>query len=427
MKTLFLPAMHFDSTLKSSTRCLLLLCVVFFSVGGLGYLLFEQYETQLGALSRVDVAVEQQAVLTAQIEADQVDLLSFVALVSVVFSYLVVGHYLRVRQVAAMLRADCEALARGDLALSPRASPGADEWGVLAGEIQVVSCEFQRVLTSVSEMAAEVHDAARELNKLSQREADNASQQSGAVANIASAIQQTSASTAQIVEKTAAMTDVAEQSNQQAVTGGKVVEEAIGAIQEVSETVQIASAQVDNLGQSSARINTIIEVIQTISAQTNLLALNAAIEAARAGEHGRGFAVVSDEVRQLATRTHEATDEVREMVDTVQAEIQHIVDSIKSTHLLVNRGVTLVNTAGENLEGIQAGVTTTLGATQEISLVVKEQNLATQEIAASVERINAMVADNSADIADASATASYLEQLSKRMLDTSPGLVEQEG
>jgi len=276
-------------------------------------------------------------------------------------------------------------------------------------------------------MAAEVHDAARELNKLSQREADNASQQSGAVANIASAIQQTSASTAQIVEKTAAMTDVAEQSNQQAVTGGKVVEEAIGAIQEVSETVQIASAQVDNLGQSSARINTIIEVIQTISAQTNLLALNAAIEAARAGEHGRGFAVVSDEVRQLATRTHEATDEVREMVDTVQAEIQHIVDSIKSTHLLVNRGVTLVNTAGENLEGIQAGVTTTLGATQEISLVVKEQNLATQEIAASVERINAMVADNSADIADASATASYLEQLSKRMLDTSPGLVEQEG
>ena len=421
MNALFLPAVRFDSMLGSGTRLVLLLSLMLFSVATLGYLLSEQYDDKLRSVQHSDVAAEQQALLQAEIQADKADLITFVTLLSLLFVYLVVGQFLRARQDAARLRAACQALARGEFDLSPPAHKSVDEWGVLEEDIQTVSREFQRRLISVTEMAAEVYDAAGELNKLSRREAENASQQSGAVANIASAIQQTSASTEQIVEKTTAMTDVAEQSSQQAEVGGGVVKEAIKAIREVSETVSIASTQVDNLGQSSARINNIIEVIQDIAAQTNLLALNAAIEAARAGEHGRGFAVVSDEVRQLATRTHEATDEVREMIDTVQAEITHIVESIKNTHLLVDQGVTLVNTAGENLDGIQAGVTTTLAATQEISLVVREQNLATQEIAASVETINTMVADNSVDIADASATASYLEALSGRMLTASPG------
>ncbi len=419
MKALFLPAIRFDAMLQSGTRLLLLVSLMLFSVGALGYLLAEQYDERAVALQQREMPQQQRAVLSAEVETQRAELVGFVAAVSLLFVYLAVGQFLRAREAAAQLRSACHSLARGELSLQPVARRNMDEWGALQADVETVAREFQRILTSVTEMAAEVHDAAGELNKLSQREAESANQQSGAVANIASAIQQTSASTAQIVEKTTAMNEVAEQSSRQAQSGAEVVRDAIGAIREVSETVTLASTQVDNLGQSSARINNIIEVIQDIAAQTNLLALNAAIEAARAGEHGRGFAVVSDEVRQLATRTHEATDEVREMIDTVQAEITRIVESIKNTHLLVDRGVTLVNTAGENLDGIQAGVSTTLEATQEISHVVREQNQATQEIAASVESINAMVAENSIDIADASATAAYLEQLSGRMLGPS--------
>ncbi|HEY9192338.1 MAG TPA: methyl-accepting chemotaxis protein, partial [Methyloversatilis sp.] len=164
----------------------------------------------------------------------------------------------------------------------------------------------------------------------------------------------------------------------------------------LAETVSQASAQVELLGSQSEEISRITGVIRDIADQTNLLALNAAIEAARAGEQGRGFAVVADEVRKLAERTGQATQEISGMVVAIQDRTQMAVGGMREGAGLVSDGVLLVREVQEALQEIKGQMGRTLCMVNDISHSSEEQRNAMVTMAQSVERVSSMTDQNMA-------------------------------
>ncbi|WP_442961833.1 methyl-accepting chemotaxis protein [Pseudomonas sp. BMS12] len=148
---------------------------------------------------------------------------------------------------------------------------------------------------------------------------------------------------------------ISRQTDDSANKGAAVVSQTVEVMQRIARQVQEASDGIEALGKQSQLISTIMQTIRGIADQTNLLALNAAIEAARAGEQGRGFAVVADEVRQLAGRTSQATEEIVEVVQKNQNLAQEAVDSMASSRQQAEQGLNLANEAGAVIVEIQEG------------------------------------------------------------------------
>jgi methyl-accepting chemotaxis protein len=175
---------------------------------------------------------------------------------------------------------------------------------------------------------------------------------------------------------------------------------------------------ITSLGEQSHQISNIVMVIKEIADQTNLLALNAAIEAARAGEQGRGFAVVADEVRKLAERTTQSTQEIAAMIQSIQAGTDNAVAGMSEGSTRVNEGVRMVGRAGSSMELIQDGVQKVLAAIGDISASLREQNASSNQIARNVEGIARMTDETSTIVRDVAASADQLEQLAAALKDS---------
>jgi len=200
-------------------------------------------------------------------------------------------------------------------------------------------------------------------------------------------------------------------SGRQSAEGGAVIQETLGSMQRIADTVQGAAAQIAELGQHSDQISSIVNVIKEIADQTNLLALNAAIEAARAGEQGRGFAVVADEVRLLAQRTANSTQEITEMIKKIQLGTRNAVSNMEIGVQQVNGGVEQASQAGDAIVAIRQASGRVVDVVDQISLALREQTVASQDVARNVERIAQMSMQNSEAVADTSRTAQGLQQL----------------
>lgn len=165
----------------------------------------------------------------------------------------------------------------------------------------------------------------------------------------------------------------------------------------------------DSLGQQSKQVTTIVQVISDIANQTNLLALNASIEAARAGEQGRGFAIVADEVKKLATRTSEATIEIRGIVGTIQQEIEQTFHCMQDTSTQMKQSSTLSDDASLAMGTIQKDIVTLVAKLSEIACATEEQASSSTLIARNVEEINDMARDNNNAVAKATVAVDDLE------------------
>ncbi len=291
-----------------------------------------------------------------------------------------------------------------------------DELGSLGKWFNLFVVKIHGVMVTVAEASNEVAAAATEIAASSDQMAMGMSEQTSQVTQISAAVEEMSASVVEVARKSADAARNAEESGRVAGEGGDVVKDTIAGMEAISEAVKAGAACVEELGKRGDQIGEIIEVINDIADQTNLLALNAAIEAARAGEHGRGFAVVADEVRKLADRTTQATEEIGQSIKAIQNETGQAVQQMSVGTDQVDVGVRKATEAGESLNRIVTSAREVAGMIQTIAAAAEEQSATSEEVSRNVESIATVTRQSSEGTTQAAQAAQSLsakaEQLS---------------
>jgi methyl-accepting chemotaxis protein len=290
-----------------------------------------------------------------------------------------------------------------------------DEIGQTARAFNDLMSRLQTIFSQVHESVDGIVAASKALSISSTRIANSSANQSESTSAMAADVEQVTVSISHISENAHEALRISGESGELSVQGGKTIHSAATEMLQIAATVRETSGTIENLGQQSKHISSIAKVIHEIADQTNLLALNAAIEAARAGEQGRGFAVVADEVRKLAERTANATQEITKMISAIQNTASLAVTSMSKAGSQVDTGVLLAQQAGNAINQIQEKSKQVLTMVSEISNALKEQSSASNDIASHIEKVAQMTEENSSATSATASESSNLVQLADTM------------
>ncbi len=253
------------------------------------------------------------------------------------------------RQVIRLLD-DVEGAARGDLTV--KAEVTADVLGAVADSFNLTIDSLRQIVQQVQVAAVQVNQSSTESEAFARRLSSDALSQAEELAVTVNSVQMMTASIKRVAESARESEEVARTASATALRGGEAVERTVAGIQEIRETVAESTRKVKRLAESSQQISQIVSVISQIASRTNLLALNASIEAARAGESGKGFAIVADEVRQLADRSAKALKEIEHIVLQIQSETGSVMAAMEQGTQQVIAGTKLAEQAKRSLDDI---------------------------------------------------------------------------
>ena len=293
-----------------------------------------------------------------------------------------------------------------------------DEIGQTAHSFNDLMANLQNAFRQVHEGIERVADSSHSLSASSTQVANGSVNQSAANSAMAETVEQVIVSIAHVSEGAREALKISTSSGELSERGGEIIIRAAEEMRKIADTVRQTSMSIENLGEQSTRISSIVKVINEIADQTNLLALNAAIEAARAGEQGRGFAVVADEVRKLAERTTQSTQEVTQMIETIQQASLAAVAGMNATVGQVDGGVTLAQQAGDAINQIKLESSQVLRTVSDISAALEEQSKASNEIADHIKKVTHLTVENSHAAEQTANAAGQLAQLSDDMTAT---------
>lgn len=307
-------------------------------------------------------------------------------------------------------------IAAGNLAMTVVTKP--NDSGSMLAAMREMQARLKEMIAGILADADQVSSTATELAAASSQVAESSRQQSEAASSMAAAVEEMTVSIEQVSENAHEARTLSRRSGKLSEQGAGVIQNAAAEMSQISDSVKESSQIIAALEQQSGEISAIVNVIKEIADQTNLLALNAAIEAARAGEQGRGFAVVADEVRKLAERTSKSTQEIAGMIEKIQGGTHSAFASMEGGVARVSNGVTLANEAAGSITQIKTEAARVVQVVGDISNSLKEQSVASNDIAKNVEKIAQMSEENSAAVQETANAARHLEQLAASMQNT---------
>jgi len=302
----------------------------------------------------------------------------------------------------------------GDLTIELPAD-SEDEIGQLRKSINNYIRELRDTITMLAKDVKILSSVANELQQSSDEQNEHSNTQLKESIYVSDAMNEMTASAREVANLTGGAAGAAQDAEEAATKGKDVVSHTVQSINVLAEEVENTSHVISTLQQNSDNIGSVLDVIRSVAEQTNLLALNAAIEAARAGEQGRGFAVVADEVRTLASRTQQSTEEIQQIILQLQTDSSHAVKAMEKGRSQAQVSVSQAAKAGESLEAITNAVTMIRDMNSQIASAAEEQTMRSEEVKRNVEKINE-VTELSTQIAERTSSVSgHLIQIVDRL------------
>jgi len=281
-------------------------------------------------------------------------------------------------------------IADGDMAGEPLTVKGKDELSDLTSAINQMSSSLSDLVQKTADSMVEASKGTNKILVANQEMASGINVQTAQMEQIAAAVEELSNSSLEVASNCVSASDSSTKALELAKSGDSIVQNTLAQMVLIKGAFDDSSTAITSLSQQSKEIEDILSVIKGIADQTNLLALNAAIEAARAGEQGRGFAVVADEVRQLAGRTTEATSEVEGAIESMRRETENAVSMMVEGSIKVEQGVEMTNDAASALGNIITSVDNVVEQIQAIAATAEEQSMTTIEVAQNTESVSSV-------------------------------------
>ena len=321
--------------------------------------------------------------------------------------------WLITQQIITPLRLTLSAAARiakGDLSQDLEVGRR-DEMGMLQRSMQDMTLSLRQLISGISDGVTQIASAAEQLSAVTAQTSVGVTSQKDETDCVATAMNQMTSTVMEVARNAEEASEAARHADQQARDGDKVVNDAIAQIERLALEVNNSTEAMGKLKLESDKIGGVLDVIKSVSQQTNLLALNAAIEAARAGEAGRGFAVVADEVRGLAQRTQESTEEIEVLIAALQSGTQQVVMTLDASRTLTDSSVELSRQAGSALGHITRTVSTIQAMNQQIAAAGEEQSSVAEQINRSVLNVRDVSEQTAASSEETAASSIELARL----------------
>ncbi|HAS6347873.1 TPA: HAMP domain-containing protein [Vibrio vulnificus] len=370
-------------------------------------------------LLRASIATSmEQAAEQANENADQsITVLYGIAAIAIVIGLLF--SFVITRSLVAKVQRTTNVLqdiAQGEGDLTIRVpTTGNDELDVLAGHYNTFAGKLQHTIRQMSDAAAQMLQAAETLALKARDTQSEVREQQSQAQVAASAMTEMSASAQEVSVSAQQAADLSQSTSDSATQGSMVVREATQSMQKLNEQIASAGDTVEQLRADSEQIGTVLDVIRSIAEQTNLLALNAAIEAARAGEQGRGFAVVADEVRSLASRTQESTEEIQTIIGSLQQRAELANKAMHQSRQSAEQTAEQVHSAESALTSIAGYITQINDSIGQISTAANQQAIASDEVSVNVNNMSDISEKTLVQSSETTESAQAMKQLGEQV------------